>query len=427
MREILFKVMRVCLSFGLILALWSAMVLDGAHPVLAQSKTPIKIGFSIALTGGLAVNGKTALLARQIWRDDINARGGILGRPVEFVFYDDQSSAAVSPGIYAKLIDVDKVDIIYAPYGSVPQAPILPMAKQRELLIFGNFSTWANEELKYERYFQCQPAGPPSDEFPAGFARIAARKGFKTIAMIASDTEGTLYWLDSNRRVAKSSGMTVVYDQKFPLNTVEFSTMLRAINATKPDAVYVATYANETIGMMNALNEIGLNESVKMFGGGMMGLQTAPFLERLGPALNGVITINFYVKSKTLEFPGLKGYFDAYQARAKQANVEELGYYMSTYNYAMGEIMEQAIKATKTLDNKVLAKYMHEQEFNTIMGKISFGPTGEWRKARVLQAQFQGVKGSGLDQYRREGTQVILDPPEFANGELKWPFAAARK
>ena len=418
--------MRAVLVFVVMLLL-SAMATGGAHPAFAQGNTPIRIGFSIALTGGLSVNGKTGLLARQIWRDDINARGGILGRPVELVFYDDQSSATTTPGIYSKLIDVDKVDILYAPYGSVTQAPVLPMAKQRELLIFGNFSTWANEQLKYERYFHIGPYGPMSGDSWGGFTRLAGRKGLKTLAILVADNEGTIYFGESNRRVAKQLGLTVVYDQRYPMNTVEFSSMLRAINATKPDAVYIATFPNESIAVMNGIDEVGVSDSVKLFGGGMIGLQTAPLLERLGPRVNGIVNFNFYVPSKTMDFPGIREYFDRYYAKAKAANIDVLGYYFSPYNYAMGQVIEQAVKATKTLDNKVLAKYMHEQEFDTIVGKFRFGPTGEWTTSRIVLSQFQGVKGTDLEQFRRQGPYVILDPQELATGEPIMPFVEARK
>jgi branched-chain amino acid transport system substrate-binding protein len=408
-----------------ILAVFVAMVLVTGHPLFAQDKTPIKIGFSIPQSGGLSPGGKSALLARQIWRDDVNARGGILGRPIQLIFYDDQSNVAQIPTIYSKLIDVDKVDILIGAYGNALQAPTLPVVKQRDLLLFGAFATWANEEFNYERYFQIAPFGRPDAEFPAGFTRLAARKGLKTIAFLVVDHEGTLRWLDSNRRAAKQHGMTVVYDQKFPINTVEFSSMLRAIFAVKPEAIYVAAFPNEAVAVVRALDEVGISDSVKIFGGGMF-LHAGTLLEQLGPAVNGIITYNTYVPEKTMDYPGVRRFFDQYYTKAKEGNIDVLGYYMAPFNYALGQVIEQAVAATKTLDNKVLAKYMHEHEFDTVVGKFRFGPTGE-RTARVVFTQFQGVKGTGLDQYRRPGTQVIVDPPELVSGELRMPFTAARK
>ena len=97
----------------------------------AKAAEPITIGFGMALTGGLAAAGKTALLAMRIWQDDVNAKGGVLGRPVKLVYYDDQSNPPTVPGIYTKLLDVDKVDIIVSGYGTNMTAPAMPVAIQQ--------------------------------------------------------------------------------------------------------------------------------------------------------------------------------------------------------------------------------------------------------------------------------------------------------
>jgi len=105
-----------------------AVVGQGSRALAQQP--PIKIGMSMPQTGGLAGGGKASLLGIEIWRDDINAKGGLLGRKVELVVYDDKSSASETPAIYSKLVDVDKVDLLFAPYATVPTAPIMPFVKQ---------------------------------------------------------------------------------------------------------------------------------------------------------------------------------------------------------------------------------------------------------------------------------------------------------
>jgi len=103
----------------------------------AQTGEPIRIGYSMALTGGLATNGKSALLAQKIWAEDTNAKGGLLGRPVKLVYYDDQTNPATVPGIYTKLLDVDKVDLIIGAYGTNMLAPAMPVAMQRKKGLIG--------------------------------------------------------------------------------------------------------------------------------------------------------------------------------------------------------------------------------------------------------------------------------------------------
>ena len=92
----------------------------------AYAADPIRIGFSMALTGGVAANGKVLLAALEIWRDDVNAKGGLIGRPVQLVYYDDQSNPANVPGIYTKLLSVDKVDLILGPYATNMIVPAMP-------------------------------------------------------------------------------------------------------------------------------------------------------------------------------------------------------------------------------------------------------------------------------------------------------------
>ena len=124
----------------------------GSRTASAQAG-PIKIGMSMPQTGGLAAGGKASLLGIEVWRDDVNAKGGLLGRKVELVVYDDQSSATTTPAIYSKLLDVDKADLLFAPYGTVPTGPIMPLVKQRNLLLIGNFSFQVNRTVKHDMWF----------------------------------------------------------------------------------------------------------------------------------------------------------------------------------------------------------------------------------------------------------------------------------
>src|ERR1700739_2853707 len=116
-------------------ALAAAAMCTPRTAVASAGEPPIKIGMSMPQTGGLAGGGKASLLGIEIWRDDVNAKGGLLGRKVELVVYDDKSSASETPAIYSKLLDVDKVDLLFAPYATVPTAPIMPLVKQRGMVL----------------------------------------------------------------------------------------------------------------------------------------------------------------------------------------------------------------------------------------------------------------------------------------------------
>jgi len=403
-----------------------AALSTGFSSVVQAQGAPIKIGFSIAQTGPLGAGGKAGLIALQMWRDDVNAKGGILGRKVEMIIYDDQGNPALTPGIYTKLLDVDKVDLLIAPYGTNPTAPIMPLVKQRGLLLMGNFSFEVNDRIQHDMWFNNSPL-TDSVTFSSGYFDIAKKIGAKTVAFLAADAEFAQSLASGARNLATHSGFKVVYDQKYPPNTADFSSMIRAIKASKPDLVYVASYPGESVAIVRAANEIGVGESVKMFGGGMVGLQFAPIMESLGSQLNGIVNYNPYVPEKSLEFPGMKDFLARYTPKAKAEKVDPLGYYLPPFNYAIGQILEQAITATKGLDQKALAKYIRDNEHKTIVGPVKYARNGEWSEGRVPLVQFSGVKDKDVEQFRQPGKQVILAPDKYKTGQLKYPYEKARK
>ena len=405
-----------------------AVVLAGAGAFVARAADPIKIGFGMALTGGLSANGKPALLALQIWKDDINKKGGLLGRPVELVFYDDQTNPATVPGIYSKLLDVDKVDLVTSGYGTNLIAPLMPIAMERKLMIMGIFGLANNEKYKYPNYFQISPNGPePETSTALGFFELAARQNPKpqTVAIVGADAEYPQNALMGARELIKKFGFKTVYDKTYPPSTTDFTPIVRAIKATNPDVVFVASYPPDSVGMLRAAHEVGLQP--KLFGGGMVGLMFTSIMTSMGPMLNGVVNYDFWAPEPSfLGIPGIREFLKEYQARAVKAGVDPLGYYLPPYSYATGQVLAQAIEATKGLDQQKLADYIRNTEFNTIVGKVKFGKNGEWAKGRTLMVQFQKIQGNGIDQFRGPGKKVVLYPDEFKSGNIVYPYSAAR-
>ena len=265
-----------------------AVVAMMAMPAGAQDKKPIRIGFGMAETGPLGPNGKSAMLAMDIWVEEINAKGGLLGRPVELVHYDDQTNPSTVPGIYAKLLDVDKVDLIVGGYGTNMLAPAMPIVMQRKKLFLGLYGLGVNTDFKYDRYFAMIPSGPePKTSFTKGFFDTAMVQNPKpkTVAIVAADAEFSKNASDGARENAKKAGLNIVYDKSYPPSTTDFSPIVRAIQATNPDLVVICSYRLDSVGMVLAVNEAGFKP--KMIGGAMVGLQSTVFKTKLGPALNG--------------------------------------------------------------------------------------------------------------------------------------------
>src|ERR1700747_2956159 len=327
----------------------TAIVVLGLSSVALAEEPPIKIGMSMPQTGGLAAGGKASLLGIQIWRDDINARGGLLARKSESVVYEDKSSASETPAIYAKLLDVDKVDLLFAPYATVPTAPIMPLVKQRGLLLMGNFSFQVNSKVHHDMWFNNAPWGP-ADSWANGFLTLGQKAGGKTVALLSADQEFAQNLATTARDVAKKLNIPIVFDQTYPPSTAEFSSIIRALNAARPDIVFVASYPPDSAAILRAVNEIGVGDNVKIFGGAMVGLQFAAVMQNMGSLLNGVVNYNTWLPEPSMYYEGTKTFFEKYTKRAVEAKVDPLGFYLAPYGYAMGQMIEEAVTATKSLD-----------------------------------------------------------------------------
>jgi branched-chain amino acid transport system substrate-binding protein len=398
-----------------------------ALPAVA-AEPPIKIGFSSPNTGGSAASGRQYVLAAQIWAEHVNKTGGLLGRPVKLIYYDDQSNPGLDPGIYTKLLDVDKVDLVMAQATNY-SAAAMPILIEHKVMVLDTLALAVNDEFHYPRFFQTMPFGPDGKSaISAGYfaAAMTMNPKPKTVAMTGADAEFSKNAIAGARAHAKQDGIRVVYDKTYPPNTIDYTPIVEAIKAIHPDLVFVASYPADTAGMMRAVQEQGLGD-VKMFGGPMVGLQYGSIKKEMGPRLNGIVDYELYVHERTMNFPGIDAFIKEYQERAKAAGTDPLGFYVPPLVYATYQVLEQAVKGTRSLDQEKLAQYMHRTTFKTIMGDIKFGPNGEWANPRILTVQYRGVKGHDLAQFEKPGVQVILDPPSYKTGALQYPYATARK
>jgi branched-chain amino acid transport system substrate-binding protein len=404
-----------------------ALLLVGPAPASAQSGTPIKIGYSMALTGGLAPNGKSALLAQKIWEEDVNAKGGLLGRPIKLVYYDDKSAPAEVPTIYTKLLDVDKVDLLLGAYATAQLAPAMPIVIARKKLLIGLLGLAVNDEFNYPNYFAMIPSGPiPKPAFTVDFFALAMALNPKpqTVAIVAADQEFSKNASDGARETAQKSGLKIVYDKTYPPSTTDFSSIVRAIQATNPELVVVCSYPPDSVGIVRAVNEIGFKP--KMIGGAMVGLQATAIKTQLGPLLNGWVNYDFWLPVPKMHFAGVDELMKTYQSRAQAEGVDSLGYYMAPWAYAQLQVMQQAIEATKSLDDAKLAEHIRASTFKTVVGDVKFGAKGEWAQSRVLQVQFQNVKSNDASQFKDVSTQVVVAPADYESGKLIYPYEKAK-
>jgi branched-chain amino acid transport system substrate-binding protein len=398
-----------------------------AAPALAQpGNAPLRIGYSMSLSGGLAPNGRSSLLAQKIWQEDVNSRGGLLGRPVELVYYDDQSNAGNVPALYTKLIDVDRVDIVTSPYATVMIAPSMPVVMQRGMCYVSLFGAGVNESFRYDRYFSMNVSGDDiKGTYGRGFLDVAQMLPTppRTISILAVDNEFAQKAAESIRHLSRQRGLRIVYDRSYPPTTVDFTPTIRAIQATRPDLVFFASYPPDSNGILRAVSE--LRFTAPMLGGGMIGPQIAAVQAQMGPILNNLVNWDVYSPEPTMKFPGIEAFQAKYRARAAAEQVDLLGNYLQPYAYAQMQVVEQALGRVGRPDQAALAADMRANEFRTVVGDVRFSASGEWAEHRNLIVQFQNIRDGDLEKYKRPGTKVILYPENLRSGELRHPYGAA--
>src|SRR5258706_15299394 len=201
-------------------------------------------------------------------------------------------------------------------------------------IMFGASAAIAAEPIKIG--FSMFPAGPDAvREFSRGYFEIAKEQKLQTVAIAGADSDFAKKAADGARENATKMGFKIVYDRSYPPNTVDFAPIVRGIQASDPDFVYIASYPTETVGIARAANEIGLK--TKLFGGGMVGLQYASIKTQLGELLNRIVDYDFYVPEPTVPFKGIEGFLARYQAKAPSIGADLLGYFIPSRSAPIDE------------------------------------------------------------------------------------------
>ena len=408
-----------------------ALATGAALPVVAQ-QGPIKIGMSMPLTGGLAAGGKSSLIGIEVWRDDVNAEGrpaGPQGRAAGVRRQVERGSE--TPAIYSKLLDVDKVDLLFAPYATVPTAPIMPMVKQRDLLLMGNFSFQVNRTVKHDKWFNNAPWGP-ADSWARGIRR-PGHEGRRqdSIALIGADQE----FAQSLLRIAKGRRRTEKKRQG--RLRAELSAGDRRVlghGARLARGACRAWSSSAPIRRTRSaccapINEIGVGESVKVFGGGMVGLQfSSRHAESMGSLLNGVVNYNSYLPEKSMEFPGSKEFFVKYQKRAGGGQGRPAGLLPGALRLRHGpDGRAGGQRRPSRSTTRSWPTSCAPPRCRPSSGRSPSAADGERKESATLIAQFSGVVDKNIEQFRNPGKQVILSPEKWKTGELAQPFEKARK
>ncbi len=394
---------------------------------MATASAPIRIGYCLSLTGPVADNSRSAQLAHEIWREDINRGGGLLSRSVEFVRYDDHADASQVPGIYKRLLDEDKVDLVIGGYGTNAVLPAMPLIMERQRFFVGLMGLGVNNARGYPNYFAMIPTGPdPNAALTEGFFALAAQQQPRpaTAALVSADAEFSRNPILGAKANAQKYGFKIIHEATYPLTTKDFTPVIDAVAESNCDLLFLCSYLSDSIGLIRIIHAHRFRP--KMVGGGMIGPQNTAVKTTLGPLLNGFVNYEYWQPVPKMMFPGVQQLLGTYQARASDAGVDPLGHYMAPLAYAQMQVVAQAVEATEGFDDARLAAHTRSTTFDTVMGAVKFGMNGEWAQPRVLQVQFQGIAGHGVDQFQTGSRQIVVSPPDFASGELRFPYGLAQ-
>jgi branched-chain amino acid transport system substrate-binding protein len=392
-----------------------------------MTNAPIKIGYCLSLSGPLAANGLTAQLAHQIWLEDVNSRGGLLGRRVELVCIDDKTDPHSVPGIYQSLLRDDKVDLLLAGYGNNSISPAMPLVMEHEKYFVGLMGLAVNKDLQYDRFFCMIPTGSdPNRALTQGLFTAAAKLPTKprTMAILAADADFSKNPITGARANAAEFGIEVLSEVKYSLTTEDYSDVVKAQTETSPDILFLCSYINDSIGLLQAVGKTGVEPM--LVGGAMIGPQSSTVQEQLGPLLNGIVNYEYWLPTPAMAFPGVQELISRYQTQAAGTAADALGYYVAPCAYAQLQVVEQAIRETGGLVDAELADYTHSNAFDTVLGELRFDALGEWDQPRVLTVQFGNIASNDIDAFRSPDARVVVAPNKYASGTLQ-PFADAKR
>jgi branched-chain amino acid transport system substrate-binding protein len=366
-----------------------------ALPATAQA--PIRIGASLSLTGTYAKLGKYQQEGYQLCAKDLNAKGGLLGRPLEVVVYDDQSMPATGVRLYEKLITEDKVDAVMGPYSSpITEAVANVTEKYRKVMVSPLAATTSIFKKGRKHVFMVIS---PAEVYLEGLIDMAAKRGLKTVAIVNEDTLFTKSSAVGTADLAKKRGLQVVFQEAYPKGNTDFSALLVKMRATNPDVVAAATYFDDAVALTRQMKELNVNP--KMLGV-TVGGDLPEFYDLL--KLNAEYIYGATQWEAALPYPGQKEFTEGYRKEFGREPV-----YHSAAGYAGCVVYAEAVKRAGTLDSDKVREVLLKLETRTAFGDFKVDADGFQIAHKMVMLQWQ------------DGKKVTVWPDDLASGKPRFP------
>ncbi len=376
----------------------TALLLAPAAWTPAAAQAPIKIGASLSLTGTYAALGQNQSRGYQLCAKHMNEKGGVLGRKIEFVLYDDQSQPATGVRLYEKLITQDKVDLVMGPYSSAITEAVANVNEKYKLPMVAPMASTTSIFKQGRRFvFMVQS---PAEVYLEGLIDMAAKRGLKTVAIVNEDTLFPKASAIGAAGLAKAKGMQVVFQEAYPKGNTDFSAIMTKIRAANPDVLGASTYFDDAVAITRQMRELNVNP--KMYGV-TVGGDLPKFYQLLGK--NAEFVYGATQWEPELPYPGAKEFNEAYKKEFPGADLS----YHSAGGYGGCQVLVEAIKRAGSLDGEKIRDAILKTDTTTVYGGFKVDEGGFQISHKMVMFQWQ------------EGKKVIVWPDELAAGKARFP------
>lgn len=376
-----------------------------AGPTEGAGDETITIGAALSLTGNLASSAAHSQKAYELWVEEKNKEGGLLGQNIELSVYDDQSDPATATRLYSRLITSDNVDLLIGPFGSAASAAAATVAERNKMpMLLPLAASDAIFERGYRYVFQ---AITPASNYYNGALELGAEAGYQTVGCVGQDYEAARVVCDTlNGGQAEEYGLTSVHTEYYPIDTTDYSSLIRQLMARSPDIVICTCYADEVVEIAGTMRE--LDYMPKLFVSN--GAAQPEFLAGAGPNAEGHFVSTQY--EPQIESTGNAEFVELYTNKFGTPPS-----YYEAFSWAALEVLAEAVETVGSLDQEQIRDEIAAMTTETVVGKFDVDETGKQLAIQSLIVQIQN------------GERVVVWPEEHVQGDaaVKLPMELARR
>lgn len=396
------KILKGLLVMVVGITLFGGILMSG----VAGAANEVVVGASISLTGKYADTAHWYKKSYELWRDQVNAGGGLLGKKVKLVIVDDQSEPTIATTAIEKLISADKADLLLGPYSSSIAMAVAPVTEAYKMLLINGGASALKLYTSGYQYVFCTYPGLDADYAKglSNWIQNAPKTDRPTsLAVVCRDAVFSRGVADGAKKVLGDVGLKLVFEEVYSPNATDLTPLVLKIKNAKPDVIFAGTYYDDAVLLVRSLANFGYNPKVLFCS---IAPSQAQFGSELGPLADGVLGESYFEPSLPLK--GVKEFLSAFKISFNTVPATQ-----AATGYAACQVIERSVTATKSLDNTILRDYIRKNPFETVVGRLVFDARGvpEYNQITV---QWQN------------GQKIIIFPEEYKTGKFLYPKKALK-